>query len=425
VYGKIGQITKSGGGILDYRYAASGQRVSKAFTPPGEATKTTWYLREPSGNVLATISDKRIPVYESDGMTVAYYDVDLLSATDYYPFGMQMPGRVFNSGGYRFGFGGYEKDNEVSGNGNSYTTTYRHYDPRIGRFKSRDPKAGQFPWWTPYQYAGNRPIDGIDLEGAEYITYLVRIYDGGSGAAVIDKIDYRDAENFNYKAYSESFGPEGRGVKFIYQYVNDAGTVVKTREEWDVRQEGMTNRLGRHGLFMGAGAVTTVGPLYDIIKSGAGNTYDWSQSPIDGVDAAAKKHDLAHDAIDNYQGWLEDSRTLASDRELVEDFDAYYNEHKAPWWKLYTTGAVRGIDKYTGREASDEALFAAKSGSIFFGMVNRYKEWKIGQLESMGLDPYAAENQGAVSIDDYKGKWYQFRRNAEYKVLKSAAEATE
>ncbi|ATL48212.1 hypothetical protein COR50_14145 [Chitinophaga caeni] len=50
---KIGKITKSGGGILDYSYAAGGQRVSKAFTPPGEATKTTWYLREPSGNVLA------------------------------------------------------------------------------------------------------------------------------------------------------------------------------------------------------------------------------------------------------------------------------------------------------------------------------------------------------------------------------------
>ncbi|ATL49392.1 hypothetical protein COR50_20650 [Chitinophaga caeni] len=119
MYGKIGQITKSGGGILDYRYAASGQRVSKAFTPPGEATKTTWYLREPSGNVLATISDKRIPVYESDGMTVAYYDVDLLSATDYYPFGMPMPGRVFNGGGYRYGFNGKGNDNEVKGGGKS------------------------------------------------------------------------------------------------------------------------------------------------------------------------------------------------------------------------------------------------------------------------------------------------------------------
>ena len=49
VYGKIGKITKSGGGILDYGYDAGGQRVSKAFTPPGEATKTTWYLRKPSG----------------------------------------------------------------------------------------------------------------------------------------------------------------------------------------------------------------------------------------------------------------------------------------------------------------------------------------------------------------------------------------
>jgi hypothetical protein len=175
---------------------------------------------------------------------------------------------------------------------------------------------------------------------------------------------------------------------------------------------------------MGSGAVSFAGPKYKIMKGGTGNTYDWSQAPIDGVDAAAKKHDLAQEDIDNCKGWLEDSRTLASDLELVEDFDAYYNEHKAPFWKFYTTGAVSDIDKYSGREASDEALFTAKSGSIFFGIVIRYKEWKIGQLQNMKLNPYAAENQGAVSIDDYKGKWYQFRRNAEYKILKSAKDST-
>ncbi len=43
----------------------------------------------------------------------------------------------------------------------------RIYDPRIGRFLSVDPLTRTYPWYTPYQFAGNRPIDAIDLDGAE------------------------------------------------------------------------------------------------------------------------------------------------------------------------------------------------------------------------------------------------------------------
>lgn len=37
------------------------------------------------------------------------------------------------------------------------------------RFLSIDPLARKFPNLTPYQYASNRPIDGIDLDGAEFL----------------------------------------------------------------------------------------------------------------------------------------------------------------------------------------------------------------------------------------------------------------
>ena len=37
-----------------------------------------------------------------------------------------------------------EKDDEVSGSGNSYTTFYRQLDPRIGRWMSVDPKMKKF-----------------------------------------------------------------------------------------------------------------------------------------------------------------------------------------------------------------------------------------------------------------------------------------
>lgn len=43
----------------------------------------------------------------------------------------------------------------------------RNYDPRLARFLNVDPLAKNFPWRTPYQFAGNTPINTIDLDGAE------------------------------------------------------------------------------------------------------------------------------------------------------------------------------------------------------------------------------------------------------------------
>src|SRR5687767_303579 len=43
----------------------------------------------------------------------------------------------------------------------------RIYDPRLGRFLSVDPLAKQYPFYSPYHYAGNSPIKNIDLDGAE------------------------------------------------------------------------------------------------------------------------------------------------------------------------------------------------------------------------------------------------------------------
>lgn len=69
---------------------------------------------------------------------------------------------------YRFGFNGMEKDDEWSGqSGATYDYGFRIYDSRIARFLSVDPLAKSYPWYTPYQFAGNMPIWAIDLDGLE------------------------------------------------------------------------------------------------------------------------------------------------------------------------------------------------------------------------------------------------------------------
>jgi RHS repeat-associated protein len=72
---------------------------------------------------------------------------------------------------YRFGFNGKEHDSEAKGWQNQQDYGMRVYDPRIGRFLSVDPLLRNYPGWSPYPFAMNRVIDGIDVDGLEYMRY--------------------------------------------------------------------------------------------------------------------------------------------------------------------------------------------------------------------------------------------------------------
>lgn len=80
-----------------------------------------------------------------------------MKSMDYYPFGMEMPGRSFNAGEYRFGFQKQETDREMWGGSSNYK--YRMNDPRIGRFFAVDPLASKYPHNSPYAFSENRLID--------------------------------------------------------------------------------------------------------------------------------------------------------------------------------------------------------------------------------------------------------------------------
>lgn len=66
---------------------------------------------------------------------------------------------------YRFSFNGKENENEITGDGNAYDFGARIYDPRLGRFLSRDSRSNDFAFWSPYLYSANCPIRIIDING--------------------------------------------------------------------------------------------------------------------------------------------------------------------------------------------------------------------------------------------------------------------
>jgi len=137
------------------------------------------------GNVLATISDKKVPVDDGtyahnsstgllekvnntlDGV-LDYYRPDVITANDYYPFGMILPERNWNAVGakdYRYGFNGKENDNETIGEGGAIDFGARIYNPRLGRWMSTDPVVK--PYIAPYQFGANNPVNFLDPDGAD------------------------------------------------------------------------------------------------------------------------------------------------------------------------------------------------------------------------------------------------------------------
>jgi RHS repeat-associated protein len=124
------------------------------------------------GNVLATISDKTI--FNTD-----HYNGIVYSAQLYYPFGWEIPTLSYTAKKYRFGFNGKEDDREW----HAQDYGFRLYTPRESRFISVDPITAEYPWYTPYQFAGNKPIAAVDLDGAEekIVVYWLDMQ-GGTGS---------------------------------------------------------------------------------------------------------------------------------------------------------------------------------------------------------------------------------------------------
>lgn len=156
-----------------------------------------------------------------------------------------MPGRSFTSANYRYGFNGKELDPEgMGGGGSTYDYGFRIYNPNLGRFLSVDPLSIDYPWYTPYQFAGNTPIWAIDLDGLEeyFVTEksttetgysFERLYERNPAFAKMSKED--QAKNLGYIQFKINGAPSGPIVplseenKADIKLINNAGG---KNEDW-------------------------------------------------------------------------------------------------------------------------------------------------------------------------------------------------
>jgi hypothetical protein len=130
-------------------------------TAKGDRGNKVFELSNHLGNVLATVSDKKLGrVLDSTSFVAAYYDGQVRSVQDYYAFGWTIPSRKFNSNNYRFGFNNQEKSEVAEGN---TTALFWEYDARAARRWNIDPKP--IVSISPYSVLGSNPILNLDVMG--------------------------------------------------------------------------------------------------------------------------------------------------------------------------------------------------------------------------------------------------------------------
>ncbi|MCB0738597.1 MAG: RHS repeat-associated core domain-containing protein, partial [Bacteroidetes bacterium] len=186
-----------------------------------------------------------------DSVFIALWDADIINAQDYYPFGMLLPNRVYQAdstgtGDYRYAFNGKEQDPEWDGNGNMYDYGFRIYNPRIGKFLSVDPLTSSYPWYTPYQFAGNTPIAAIDLDGLEEFIVVKEFTAASDGTTqVLTNTTEREVG-------WELWGKEIVG----YEFMLNGKTYTANSDQTTFGRDGLGEKPGQEGNFSGVHSLT-------------------------------------------------------------------------------------------------------------------------------------------------------------------------
>ncbi|MCO5237942.1 MAG: polymorphic toxin type 44 domain-containing protein [Chitinophagaceae bacterium] len=194
---------------------------------------------------MVTITDKKTGV-STNGTTVDNYTPDVNTANDYYPGGMEMPGRTYTSGTpYRYSINGQEKTPEVAPN--TTTAEFWQYDARIVRRWNVDPVIKAYE--SPYAAFGNNPVFLIDPKGEDTIS----INNKGKISNIISAkgnhvlLDYSNKQiQFNDPEYDTELINK-RGVKVgdqLVHYLSESETKEKVDEQGTVYYRLMAKVLG-------------------------------------------------------------------------------------------------------------------------------------------------------------------------------------
>ena len=186
----------------------------------------------------------------------------IISYEEYHPFGTTSyrAGRSDTETSLkRYKYVGKERDEETG----LYYYGARYYASWIGRFVSVDPLNDDYPELSSYQYASNRPIIAIDLDGLEA---KISVY--GTGEKRGDESQFKFEANYDKeKGSSDSAHKITTGDQFINLLKN------KTSQEGEIERISIYSHSTPHAIYLDDNQEDYGGILRSKYK-GLGNYYE-------------------------------------------------------------------------------------------------------------------------------------------------------
>ena len=138
------------------------------------------YTKDPSDGEVKILEENH---YYPFGLKHSNYNVDTAYLTKG-PDGISVIIRPTDRSEYQYKYQGQERQDELSLNWDSFK--WRNYDYAIGRFMSIDPLAEKYAYQSPYNFAENKVIDHIELEGLEGLHHTI-VDKAGNTSHIIEK----------------------------------------------------------------------------------------------------------------------------------------------------------------------------------------------------------------------------------------------
>jgi len=308
------------------------------------------------GNVMLTLTDKKLQ-HTSDNINVDYYVADVASASDYYPFGMQMPSRIITaSTSYSYGFNGQENSTEIAPN--TMTAEYWEYDSRIGRRWNLDPIVKT--WESPYAALSNSPIWKLDPKGDDDIFNS----DG--------TFSYRTKTGSNIRVITKA------GIKLLSQIQPNNAMNIKT----------LVNIVGYY-----AGGVVPSGTMVGISPN-VDNKKAYAYTNTEGINITAKNG--IDPLLDNYNNLKSTIKHERSHQEAGDPTKPIYNfaDHLSVYDKQI-----------------DDKTFKATDNVYKFAVAENYAGYLLGALDKEEIDDKTFDDK--VNILNTKLKPYGISISAE------------
>jgi RHS repeat-associated protein len=158
---------------------AGGDFVRVNSSGNGTAPIARTNIRVPkNGWVYAYLSNESNEAVYFDNFAVTHERGRILEESHYYPYGLKIAAissRAEGKAENKYLYNGKELASGEFEDGSGldwYEYGMREYDAQIGRFFRIDPLTDEYPYLTPYQYAGCEPIANVDMDGLEPLNVI-------------------------------------------------------------------------------------------------------------------------------------------------------------------------------------------------------------------------------------------------------------